>query len=304
MDRFRELEAFVAVVETGSFIKAAEALRSSKTAVSRLIQDLETRLGARLLHRTTRRLSLTEAGREYHARGKQVLEELEEADSLVGLATSRVVGLLRVNAPLSFGVSHLAPLWGSFLAFHPEVELDVTLTDRMVDLVEEGIDVAIRISRMEDSSLVSRRLATTRIVLCASPGYLAAHGAPRELADLARHQVIGYSYATAGDTWQFQSPAGPRSVLTRPRFRANNGDTCVAAALDHQGIIMQPDFLVGRHLAEGRLVRLLPELEGAEIGIYAVHPSRKHLTGKVRALVEYLVTAFERPDWIPAPAGS
>ncbi len=297
MDRFRELEAFVAVVDMGSFVAAAELLHASKTAVSRLVQDLETRLGASLLHRTTRRLSLTEAGRDYLIRAKQILADLEEADGVVSSATGRVAGLLRVSAPLSFGVLHLAPLWGAFLAFHPEVEMDVTLNDRVVDLLEEGFDLAIRISRMADSSLVSRRLASTRLLLCASPGYLAAHGTPASLADLARHKYLGYSYAASGDNLTLKGPDGLQSVRTHPHFHTNNGDTCRAAALDHQGIILQPDFLIGRDLADGRLVRLLPELEGEEIGIYAVYPTRKHLSGKVRGLVDFLATAFTQPSW-------
>lgn len=297
MDRFREMSAFVAVVETGSFVKAADRLQMSKTAVSRLVQDLETRLGARLLHRTTRRLSLTEAGRDYFARARQLLADLDEADGLVSQSTEKAAGLLRVNAPVSFGVGHLAPLWGPFIAAHPDIELDVTLNDRLVDLLEEGYDLAIRIARLPDSSLVSRRLATTRLVLCASPAYLARHGTPRQLAEVAGHRVIGYSYAPTGDVLTLHSSKGPHSVTTRPRFRANNGDTCRAAALAHQGIVLQPDFLVGPDLAAGRLVRLLPDLQGAEIGIYAVYPSRKHLSAKVRALVEFLVETFGQPSW-------
>ena len=297
MDRFREMEAFVAVVDSGSFVKAADQLRSSKAAVSRLVQDLESRLGARLLHRTTRRLSLTEAGRLYLERSKQILEELEDADSAVGLTTNRAVGQLKVNAPLSFGVLHLAPLWGAFLATHPEVSLDVSLNDRVVDLVEEGYDLAVRITRLPDSSLVSRRLASTRILLCASPQYLAAHGTPQTLADLTRHQFIGYSYSPSGDTLELEGPHGTESVNLRPRFHANNGDTCRAAALDHQGIVFQPTFLCHQDLASGRLVPILPQYKQRELGIYAVYPSRKHLSGKVRALVNFLATAFEQAPW-------
>ena len=272
MDRFREIQTFVAVVEAGSFVGAADALRTSKAAVSRSVVDLETRLGARLLHRTTRRLSLTEAGREYFDRSRQLLEDLEEADSLAGMTTSRAVGLLKVNAPLAFGVRHLAPLWGRFLDANPEVRLDITLTDRVVDLVEEGVDVAVRISRMPDSSLVSRKLASSRLILCATPEYLARHGTPAQLPDLARLPVIGYSY-------------GP------------TGDTCLAAALAHQGLILQPCFLIGEELASGRLVRVLPELRGQELGVHAVYPSRKHLSAKVRALVDFLAEAFAGVDW-------
>ncbi|HET7776794.1 MAG TPA: substrate binding domain-containing protein, partial [Azospira sp.] len=209
----------------------------------------------------------------------------------------RAVGQLKVNAPLSFGVLHLAPLWGAFLATHPDVSLDVSLNDRVVDLVEEGFDLAVRITRLPDSSLVSRRLASTRILLCASPQYLAVHGTPQSLADLARHQFIGYSYAPAGDLLELSGPDGPESITLKPRFRANNGDTCRAAALDHQGIVFQPTFLVHRDLAEGRLVPVLPRYQPRELGIYAVYPSRKHLSGKVRALVNFLATAFEQAPW-------
>ncbi|MCG6942498.1 MAG: LysR family transcriptional regulator [Thiohalocapsa sp.] len=297
MDRFRELETFIAVVEAGSFVKAARALRTSTTAVSRLVQDLETRLGGRLLQRTTRRLALTEAGRDYWLRARQILADLAEADGAVSAVTGRAAGLLRVSAPVSFGVLHLAPLWGTFLAFHPEVALDVTLNDRLVDLVEEGFDVAVRIAQMADSSLVSRRLASTRLMLCASPGYLATHGTPASLADLADHRVISYRSEPMGDTLTLWAADGPRRIRTRSRLHTNNGDTCRAAALDHQGIVLQPDFLIGADLTAGRLVRLLPELQGEDIGIYAVYPTRQHLSGKVRALVEFLATAFAQPSW-------
>ncbi len=297
MDRFREIQTFVAVVEAGSFVGAADALRTSKAAVSRSVVDLETRLGARLLHRTTRRLSLTEAGREYFDRSRQLLEDLEEADSLAGMTTSRAVGLLKVNAPLAFGVRHLAPLWGTFLEANPDVRLDITLTDRVVDLVEEGVDVAVRITRMADSSLVSRKLTSSRLMLCATPTYLARHGTPTQLADLAKLPVIGYSYGPFGDAWQLDSADGPQTVQTRPRLTANNGDTCLAAALAHQGIILQPCFLIGGELASGQLVRILPELQGQELGIHAVYPSRKHLSAKVRALVDFLAGAFAGAAW-------
>ncbi len=305
-DRFKELEALVAVVEGGSFVKAAEILRSSKAAVSRSVVELETRLGARLLHRTTRRLALTEEGRQYYERAKQLLEELEEADGLVSATTRRAVGLLKINAPLTFGVRHLAPLWSRFLAAHPGVELDVTLSDRVVDLVEEGVDVAIRITRLQDSTLVFRRLASSSVVLCATPRYLELHGTPRSVAELAEHQIIAYSYWSMGNTWSFQGPGGPQSFNFHPRLRANNGDTCVAAALDHQGLIFQPTFLVGQELANGHLLRLLPEWQGPELGIYAVYPTRKHLSGKVRALVDFLADAFALSgDWgAPSPANA
>jgi DNA-binding transcriptional LysR family regulator len=297
MSRFRELEAFVAVVDAGSFVGGADVLNASKAAISRNVQELEERLGARLLNRTTRRLSLTEAGQAYYERARQILAELEDADSVVGATAARAVGRLRINAPQTFGVLHLAPLWGGFAAAYPEVELDITLSDRMVDLVEEGFDVAIRIARLQDSSLVSRRLAGTRLVACASPAYLAAHGAPATLADLARQRIIGYSYSTTGDTWYFDSPQGRQAVSLRPFFRSNSGDTCRAAALAGLGIAIHPGFMVEADMAGGRLVEVLPELRAGEIGIHAVYPSRKHLSGKVRALVDYLSRAFDHAPW-------
>ena len=304
------MQCFVAVVEAGSFVGAADLLRLSKAAVSRSVIDLETRLGARLLQRTTRRLSITEAGRAYYGRCKQILDELEEAESAVGEVTGHPVGSLRINAPLSFGVLHLAPLWGPFMARYPDVSLDVDLADRLIDVVEEGYDAVIRISRMQDSTLVYRRLASTRVIATATPEYLATHGTPAQVAELARHAVIAYSYAPAGDTWRFETPDGPQEVQTTPRMRTNNGDTCRAVALAHQGIVLQPDFLVGDDLAEGRLVEVLPACRLPEIGVYVVYPSRRHLSVKVRVLVDFLVEAFAEPPWhrptgggVPAQGG-
>ena len=210
-------------------------------------------------------------------------------------------GRLKINAPLTFGNLHLAPLWGEFLKLHPKVELDITLTDRIVDLVDEGFDMAVRIAQQSSSSLVSRTLAHDSMVLCASPHYL-RHAAPiQELADIASHSVMAYSWWSSGDEWQFEDPNGkPVSVVTRPRLRANSGDTCRAAALADQGVIYQPRFLVGEDLRAGRLVQVLPALRGPDIAINVVYPSRKHLPGKVRAMVDFLVAAFQTPVWGPA----
>lgn len=292
------METFVAVVEAGSFVGAGESLRVSKAAVSRSVQELEARLGARLLQRTTRRLSLTEAGRAYYARSKQILADVEEADGAVGAVTGQPVGQLRVNVPFSFGLRHLAPLWGKFLARYPGIELDVSLNDRLVDLVEEGYDLAVRITRMADSSLVSRRLASTRVLFCASPEYLAEHGHLKRLADVTRHAVIGYSYSQFGDLWRLTRRDGvEEEALTRPRLRANNGDTCRAAALAGQGIALLPTFLIGEDLHAGRLVPVLPDYPPPELGIYAVYPSRKHLSLKVRVLLDFLAEAFAEVSW-------
>jgi DNA-binding transcriptional LysR family regulator len=292
------MQAFVAVVQAGSFVAAAERLDTSKAVVSRMVLELEARLGTRLLNRTTRRLSLTDAGNDYVERCRQVLEDVADANAAASQGASHISGRLKINAPLSFGNLHLAPLWGEFLKLHPLVELDITLTDRVVDLVEEGFDMAVRIAQQSSSSLVSRTLAHDRMVLCASPHYLRQAAPIEALADLAQHSVMAYSWWSGGDEWRFEDAQGkPHSVVTRPRLRANSGDTCRAAALADQGVIYQPQFLVGEDLRAGRLVPVLPALHGPAIGIHVVYPSRKHLAGKVRAMVDFLGAAFQTPAW-------
>ncbi len=297
MDKIREMTSFVAVVDAGSFVGAADATGASKAAISRHIAELEQRLDVRLLNRTTRRLSLTDDGQRLYSRAKELLASLDEFESEMTSRTGEPSGLLRINAPLTFGVLHLAPLWGRFSALHPKVALDVTLNDRMVDLVDEGFDLAIRITSMPSSQLVSRKLASTRIVLCASPAYLEAHGTPTHPRELARHRVIGYSYWSGRDEWSFSGPEGNVRVHTTPWMRTNNGDTCRAAALEGQGIILQPDFLIGRDLKRGDLVELMPDCHSLETGIHAVWPTHKYLPMKLRRLIDFLVAEFEAPVW-------
>lgn len=297
MDKVQEMTSFVAVVEAGSFVAAADATGLSKAAVSRHVADLEERLGVRLLQRTTRRLSLTEDGQTFFARAKELLAAIDEAESEISARTGEPFGLLRINAPLSFGILHLAPLWGRFAERHPRISLDVTLADRVVDLVEEGYDLAVRITNLPSSALVSRRLASTRMVLCASPTYLQRHGTPKHPRELATHTVFSYSYWSTRDEWNFTRPEGPVAVRLNPRIHTNSGDTCRAAALDHQCVVLQPDFLIGEDLRRGTLVELMPEYRALEIGIYAVYPSRKLLPTKVRRMVDFLVEAFREPSW-------
>jgi DNA-binding transcriptional LysR family regulator len=298
MDKFQEMQAFVGVVDAGSFVRAAETLQQSKTAVSRLVGDLEARLGVRLLHRTTRRLSLTPEGEVFHERCRELLSIVDEAESQVTAHAGEAAGALRVNVPVSFGVVHLAPLWPAFMALHPKVQLDVSLSDRLVDLVDEGYDLAVRIARLPSSSLVSRQLTSTRLILCASPQYLRQHGAPAHPSELTRHAVMAYTLLSMGDHWEFTGPEGAVNVKVAPRMRSNSGDTCCAAALQHQGIVLQPTFLVGAYLASGALVEVLPEYRSIELGVYAVYPTRKHLVPKVRVLIDFLVNAFMARAWI------
>src|SRR5574337_1000833 len=288
MDKFREMQAFVAVADQGSFVAAAQALGMSKAAVSRYVADLEARLGVRLMQRTTRRLTLTTEGHLFLERCRDALAQIEDAENELLLASTVPRGLVRVNGPVTFGNLHLAPLWGEFLAHYPQVELDITLADRVVDLVEEGYDLAVRIGRLASSTLISRQVAVDQAVLCASPAYLEGHGWPRQPADLEHHHTIAYSYLSTGDRWVFQGPEGEVSVRVRPRLRANSGDTCRAAALAGQGIIKQPTFLIGEDLRAGRLLAILPEWRGAEFGIHLVYPSRRFLPPQMRVLVAFL----------------
>ncbi len=288
MDRFLEMQTFTRVVDAGSFVGAAESLGLSKAAISRHVNELESRLGVRLLHRTTRRLSLTSEGEVFLARCRELLAGLEEAEAEVTSSRDTARGLLRVNAPVTYGVRHLAPLWGGFRERHPLVGLDITLSDRVVDLLEEGFDLAIRIGRLSSSSLVARQLSQTRLRLCAAPQYLADHGVPDHPQDLAEHAVIAYSYWSGGDEWIFEGPEGEVGVRVAPWLHSNNGDTCREAALAGQGIIVQPDFLVGEDIASGALVELMPGYRAAELGIYAVYPTRRHVASKVQVLIQYL----------------
>jgi len=301
MDRFEEMRVFAAVVDAGSFVGASGALEMSKAAVSRHVAELESRLGVRLLHRTTRKLSLTPEGEVFQARCRELLGGVDEAEAEITSRSGEASGLLRINVPFSFGLLHLAPLWAEFMAQHPKVTLDVTLADRMVDLVEEGFDMAVRIARLPNSSLISRPLTSTRMVLCASPAYLHARGRPTHPSDLAGHDVLTYSLFSMGDQWEFTGPEGEPdgvvSVKVTPRMRTNSGDTCRVAALRNQGIVLQPTFLIGPDLLAGTLVEVMPAWRSVELGVYVVYPSRKFVSPKVRLMIEFLVNAFRMRGW-------
>ena len=298
MTNFQEMRSLVAVVDHGSFVAAAAATAQSKQAVSRHVAELEKRLGVRLLNRTTRRLSLTDDGRTYVARARDLIHEIEALEMEVSSGNAEPSGRLRVNAPLTFGILHLARLWGGFAEKYPEVLLDVDLSDRFVDLVEEGYDLAIRITDMPDSSLVSRQLAVMRMRLCASPEYLRVHGVPEHPRQLREHRSIAYSLLSTGEDWQFTAPDGSRVRTQVPsRIRTNSGDTCRVVALQGYGVVLQPDFLVADDIRQGRLVELMPEYRGPEVGIHAVYPSRHYLPAKTRCLVDHLVQTFRSPEW-------
>ncbi|MGA9912831.1 MAG: LysR family transcriptional regulator [Paraburkholderia sp.] len=299
MDRLRAFEVFVTVVSRGSFTRAADALDTSPANVTRYVNELEAHLGTRLLNRTSRKLSLTEGGETLYARCKSILDDVAETEGLVSSASVEPRGRLRINAPVSFGILHLAPLWPEFMRKYPRVELDVSLIDRVVDIVEEGYDLAIRISRAGSTSHAARKLATSRNILCASPAYLARYGYPAAPADLVEHRCIGYAYAATGNEWQLiDSERKTHAVKVNYHMHTNNGDTARAAALAGQGVIWQPTFLIGSDLRAGTLIQLLPDYRLPDIDVLALYPSRRHLSAKIRAVVDFLVDAFGGvPPW-------
>ncbi|MFC5474942.1 LysR family transcriptional regulator [Paraherbaspirillum soli] len=298
MNLFEAMKVFVKVAELGSLSGAARALGLSNPSVSRHIADLEQYLQARLLNRSTRRLSLTDTGSAYLERSKQVLFDLEQATLAAGMHAAKPSGVLRLNAPVSFSVSHLGRVLPLYAQRYPNVALDVTLSDRIVDLIEEGFDLAIRIGRLQDSNLVTRKIAPARLLLCASPAYLEQHGTPQQPSDLERHTCLTYAYSMPGDEWRLQRDGKTHTVRIKGGLHCNNGDLLRAAALGGMGIIRQPTFIIGDDIRNGRLVPLLTDYHGPELAIHAVYPSRQHLSAKVRTFVDFLAEQFgDAPDW-------
>ncbi len=294
-----EMNAFAAVVEAGSFTGAAGAKGLSKAALSRHVAQLEDRLGVRLLNRTTRRLSLTEAGRAYYEGCQRMLSEAESTEVQVTALAARPRGVLRLSAPVSFAYWHLNGLLGPFLEACPELELDLVLGDRVVDLVEEGFDAAIRIGRLADSSLIAKRLCRMRAYVVAAPDYLRRAGVPRDPKSLKAHNCLLYSYQRGGRSWRFEGPEGSQDVEVSGRVLANNGDVLLSLALAGQGIAVLPSFFAAPALREGRLLRLLP---GWRIGggdtIAVVYPARRNAPPKLRALLDFLGQHIsDPPPW-------
>jgi DNA-binding transcriptional LysR family regulator len=293
------MEVFVEVVRKNGFARAADALDTSPANVTRIIADLESHLGTRLLNRSSRKMSLTESGDALYERAKTIVEDMAEVEAIASSTSMTPRGLLRLNAPLSFGVLQLAPLWGKFMDLHPGIELEVALIDRVVDIVEEGYDMAIRISRSGSASHAARKLATSQNICCAAPAYLEKHGVPKVPQDLAAHRCIGYRYAATADEWHFSKPPGQTEVVkVNCAMHTNNGDTARAVAIAGGGVIWQPTFLIGADLREGRLVRLLPDYDLPDIDVLAVYPSRRHLSAKVRVMIDFLAQEFAGvPPW-------
>ncbi len=302
LDRITGLQVFSRVAALGSLSAAARALAMSQTMATKHIAALEERLGIRLLHRTTRRLTLTEAGRSYLIAVEAILSDLEEADANAAREAVEVRGTLRLNAPVSFGIREIAPLLADLSRHCPRLTIDLGLNDRYVDLIEEGWDLVIRIGRLSDSTMVARRLAPCPLLVCAAPSYLARHGRPKKIADLQHHSCLGYTLSRSVGVvrWSFGKD-GKAQVPISGSVKANNGDVLVAAAVAGQGIVYQPYFLVAREIEAGLLEPLQLDHPPIELdGIYAVYPSDRRPPAKVRVAVDFLADQLRHQS--PGPA--
>jgi DNA-binding transcriptional LysR family regulator len=301
MSLFDDMMVFVRAVDAESFSGAAQRLGLAKSVVSRRMASLEGRLGTSLFHRTTRRLSLTETGQAYYERARRILADVAEAEEVARRLQSELRGKLKVAAPMSFGLIHLSPAVAEFLVAHPQLEIELDLNDRRVDLVSEGHDLAVRIGKLPDSSLIARRLAPCRHVVCASPAYLQARGEPRspECLEQDRHDCLIYSNRSISEEWRFRIGGEWRSVRVRAkRLGVNNGDVLRDAAIAGLGLVALPTFIVSEALQRGELIPVLRDFDLDDPSIHAVWPPNRELSAKVRAFVDFLSDRFgETPYW-------
>lgn len=292
MDNFATIPFFIAVVETGSFSGAAKKLSITKSAVSKRISQFEDDLGIRLLNRTTRKLSLTEAGVKYYEYVRAASQLAKEGEDAISRMQDQAQGLLRITVPMVFGRLHVAPLMPKFLQENPQIEVHMSMDDRMVDLVGEGFDMGIRIGQLSDSSLIARPLSPCSSVLCASPQYLRQHGEPQTLEDLQQHNCLFYSYFRGGAAWSFTGPNGPERFIPRGNYQVNNSEVLYEALLAGMGVCQMPKFIVGPALADGRLVPLLPDYHLPLHNVFAVYPQRRFMPEKMRLLLEFFAQQF------------
>ena len=293
MDRLTEMEAFATVVDQGGFTDAARKMGISKSAVSKHVSSLEGRLGARLLNRTTRRVSPTEIGLAYYDRALRVLNDAGEADALVSAMQSDPSGLLRISVATDFGVNHLSPVLGAFLDEFPGITVNMILNNRYVELISEGFDMAVRIGELEDSTLRARKLTETTKRMIASPGYIARYGRPARIDDLNTHKLLHYSSQSGGSVWKLTAPSGEkRHVRTAGGLSVNDGQSLLNAAISGLGIAYLPSFLYAKAMEEGLVEDMIPDLPVETQGIYAVYPPGRFTQPKVRAFIDFLVHAF------------
>jgi molybdate transport repressor ModE-like protein len=298
LDRWTEMALFVQVAESGSLSRAAEDLGLSNAAASRHLSALEERLGARLVERNTRRLYLTETGQEFLRRSKAILADLQDAESAVNASTLNPTGTLRVTASLSFATQHIAPLLPEYRRRYPNVTVHVETANRYLDLIDNNIDVAIRTREFEpDSNITIRRLAETRRILAASPGYLGRAGTPRALEDLAQHALLVYTYANNPHELRFTRDGETSSIAIRGVLESNDGQVLRAAALKDHGILVQPTYILYEDIVAGRLVPVLDAWDLPRLTINLAYPSRKHLTAKVRTFIDFLAEHFDRMEY-------
>jgi len=297
MDRFEEMKTFIRVVEVGSITRAADQLGLAKSAISRRLSDLEGRLGAELLKRTTRSLKLTETGRAYYDQSQRILNDLAEMEAATSDTHHELSGRLRIAVPLSFGLMHFTDAMNAFLAEHPKLSMDVDLSDRHINLTEENIDVAIRLGRLEDSQLIARHLFPVKTIACASPEYLEKYGVPETPEDLSNHYILKYSLGTQRG-WTAKNADGKEvSISPTIRHEANNGDYLRQLGIAGQGFLITPLFIVGHSVMSGQLVPFLEDYSWDEINAYAVYPSTRHLSSRVRTLIDFMTKyyAHQRP---------
>ncbi len=292
MNKLLSMEVFVAAVETGSFTAAAEVFQISPPMVGKHVRELEGELGVRLLSRTTRRHSLTEIGRQYYERCKFILGEIKAAEAGTEAMRASPRGKLRINAPVSFGSMKLAPALAEYLAAYPEVAIDLTLNDRVVDLVDEGYDAAIRIGDLADSSLVARRLAPYRMMICASPEYLDRSGMPATPADLASHQCLGFSHWNKRSGWRLPGSDAGELAMRKSRFQSNNGQALRTMALAGFGVVMQPEVLLGEDVAAGRLVEILEDFWPSPLPMHLLYPRDRQAVPKLTTFIEFMLAKF------------
>jgi len=298
MNHFQNMRIYVEVVTQRGFTAAADKLGLSLAQVSKSVKQLEQHLGTRLLNRTTRQVSLTEIGRYYYERSQGILADIDEVDAFASRRASEPGGNLSICAPTSFGIAHLNPILPAYLQQYPQIDISLSLSDRMVDVVAEAFDLVIRIAELHDSSLVARTVAPCKRVFCASPGYLELHGEPDTPQALARHHCLTYSNELKPDTWSFHGPQGIESIKVKGPMCADNGDALKDAALAGLGITLLPTFIVGPYLRDGQLQQVLVDYCPPEISIHAVYPSRRHLSAKVRTFIDFLIHHFgDKPDW-------
>ncbi|MFZ5457010.1 MAG: LysR family transcriptional regulator [Pseudomonadota bacterium] len=296
MSQLEDMQIFVSTVDAQSFTAAADRLGLSKQLISRRIMALEERLGARLLVRTTRRLSITDTGRGFYERAVKILQDVDEAEQLVANQNAAPRGTLRLSAPMSFGTLHLGPAIARFMATWPEVTMELDLSDRFVDVVGEGYDMAVRIGQLDDSSLIARAIAPTQLVACASPAYLEQHGRPQTPAELKDHQCLLYGHSRSVE-WPFLDKGRPFALPVSGRLRANNGELACDAAIAGLGVVLLPTFIVGEALRAGSLVSVLDEYAPAPLTIYAVYPQHRQQSRTVKVFTEFLRNTFGKTSF-------